>query len=96
MPGKNRPADGVLLAYSTAGDEWTAFALSDAVTMRNDIARRFRKRHEAYRQNLIWSGWSANFPRSAIPVGAKISAWAVDSDGPTLYRLDDERTAADN
>ena len=90
MLNKNRPADAVLLAYSTTDDDWTAFAMSDAMTMRNDIARRFRRNGEAYQQNLIWSGWTATFPRSAIPAGARISAWAVDSDGPILYRLEEK------
>jgi hypothetical protein len=38
----------------------------------------------------LWSGWRATFPKSAVPVGAKISFWAVDADQPRLYQLADE------
>jgi len=81
LPAKGRSADGVLLAYETAGQGWIAFALSDDVLWRYDIAKRLR------RPDLAWSGWTAIFPRRAVPVGARISIWAVNADLPKLYRL---------
>lgn len=81
LPAKHRQADGVLLAYEHPEKGWVAFVLSDKAIFRRDIARKMRE------PDLVWSGWSATFPRDAIPPGARISAWAVDADGPRLYRL---------
>ncbi len=76
-----RPADAVLLAYADARGEWTAFALSDAVINRSDVAKTLRNSEQ------LWSGWRAGFPRDAVPPGAEISAWAVDAKEAKLYRL---------
>jgi hypothetical protein len=81
LNGKDRPADAVLLAYQNANGGWTAFALSDAVVRRRDIQKLLRD------SDLLWSGWTATFPRTAVPEGAVISAWGVDIEGPRLYRL---------
>ncbi len=81
LNAKGRPADAVLLAYETPDREWVAFALSDAVVRRRDIKKLFRDKDQ------LWSGWTATFRREAVPPGALISAWAVDIDGPRLYRL---------
>jgi hypothetical protein len=79
--GRHRPADAVLLAYADARGEWTAFALSDAVIDRPDVAKTLRSSEQR------WSGWRAVFPRDAVPPGAEISAWAVDVKEAKLYRL---------
>ena len=79
--GRNRPADAVLLAYADARGEWTAFALSDAVIDRPDVAKTLRSSEQ------LWSGWRTVFSREAVPPGAEISAWAVDAKDAKLYRL---------
>ncbi|CAN5744883.1 hypothetical protein BH20VER1_BH20VER1_21080 [soil metagenome] len=83
LPGRRKPVDAVLLAYETPEREWIAFAISDAVVRRRDVARRLRE------PDLTWCGWAADFPRGAVPAGARLSAWAVATDGPRLYRLPD-------
>ncbi|MDP9097931.1 MAG: hypothetical protein M3N48_02930 [Verrucomicrobiota bacterium] len=80
--GRRRPADAVLLAYADARGEWTAFALSGAVIDRPDVAKSLRSSEQ------LRSGWGAVFPRSAVPPGAEISAWAVDAKDAKLYRLE--------
>ncbi|HZE12865.1 MAG TPA: hypothetical protein VE086_03830, partial [Chthoniobacterales bacterium] len=85
---KGRPADCVAIAYQAAPDQsWTLFAISDSFAMRPEIVKRFGSMEQ------LWSGWSATFPRSAVPAGAKISFWAVDADEPRLYQLKDESGA---
>lgn len=78
---KGRAPDAILFAYETPERTWNAFAISDSVVKRRDIARLLKD--EAH----VWAGWSATFPRDAVPPGARISAWAVDADVPKLYRL---------
>jgi hypothetical protein len=81
LTGRDRPADGVLLAYADARGEWIAFALSDGVMDRPDVARTLRCGEQ------LWSGWRAAFARNALPPGVEISAWAVDAKDAKLYRL---------
>lgn len=81
LPGRTKPADCVLLAFESPERGWVAFAMSDTVLKRRDIARLLA------REDQLWSGWAATFPRSAVPENAAIGAWAVDIDGPKLYRL---------
>ena len=81
LNGKGRPADAVVLAHSDEEGKWIIFAMSDAVIRRNDIKRMFDSGDQ------LWTGWFASFPPTAVPAGAEISAWAVDADGPRLYRL---------
>jgi hypothetical protein len=38
----------------------------------------------------LWSGWSATFPQTLVPAGAKLSFWAIDADEPRLYQLKDD------
>jgi hypothetical protein len=84
LDAKGRPADCVAVAYQAPPDnEWTLCAISDSFAMRADIVKRFRTMEQ------LWSGWTATFPRSAFPTGAKLSFWAVDADAPRLYRLED-------
>ena len=88
LDAKGRPADCVALAYQTPGEQsWTLFAISDSFAMRAEIVKRFGTMEQ------LWSGWSATFPSSAVPAGAKISFWAVDADEPRLYHLKDESGA---
>ena len=82
LTGKGRPADCVLLAYQSPEGEWIAFAISNAVVRRRDVARMLGNRDQ------LWSGWTATFRRDAVPAGAPIGAWAVDIDVPQLYRLE--------
>jgi hypothetical protein len=82
LPAKGRPADAVVLAYETSDRGWIAFAFSDEVARRPDVARALRNR------NQIWSGWAATFLRKAVPAGARISAWGLDAEVPKLYRLE--------
>ena len=86
LTGEKRPADAVILAHAVPGGSWTAFAISDAVVKRRDVARLLGK-------DQLWSGWFATFPRAAVPPGAVVSAWAVDVEGPKLYRLRDASPA---
>ena len=89
LDAKGRPADCVALAYQAAADQpWILFGISDVFAMRPEIVKRYRTMEQ------LWSGWSATFPGSAVPAGAKISFWAVDADEPRLYRLTDETGAA--
>jgi hypothetical protein len=85
LPGRGRSADGVVLAYADERGEWLAFALSDGILDRPDVARIMRS------SELLWTGWRAEFPRSAAPPGAQISAWALDAKDAKLYRLKSER-----
>jgi len=85
LNGQGRPADGVAIAYQTSPDQdWILFALSDSFEMRPDMVKRFRTMEQ------VWSGWSATFPRSAVPPGARLSFWAVDADQPRLFQLADD------
>jgi hypothetical protein len=43
-----------------------------------------------HNRDQYWSGWEATFPRSAFPPGARISAWAIDSEQATIYRLENK------
>lgn len=84
LNAKGRPADCVAIAYQTSPDQdWTLCAISDSFAMRPEIVSRFGTMEQ------LWSGWSATFPRSAVPAGATLSFWAVDADEPRLYRLKD-------
>ena len=76
-----RPADGVVFTYEYPERNWVFFAMSDGISARPDIATRFRQKDQ------YWSGWEARFPRSAFPPGARISAWAIDSEHAVIYRL---------
>jgi len=87
LVAKGRPADAVVLAYETPEQSWTAFALSEAIVRRRDVARSLRDKGQA------WAGWTATFPRGAVPPGARVSAWALDADGPKLYRLEQRAEA---
>jgi hypothetical protein len=78
---RNRPADAVLLAYAEPNGDWIAFALSDVVLERQDIAKTLGSADQ------LWSGWRAVFPRDGLPPGTEISAWAVDAKEAKLYRL---------
>ncbi len=83
---KGHPADCVVLAYEARPGQWIAVAMSDSVGSRADVAGK----HRLNNKEQLWTGWTASFPRSAIAVGAKLSAWAVDTDGPIFYQLDDK------
>jgi hypothetical protein len=89
LDGKGRPADSVAVAYqSEPGKEWTICAISDSFAMRPEIVKRLRTMEQ------LWSGWSATFPETAVPTGAKLSFWAIDGDEPRLYRLKDDSSPA--
>ena len=79
-----RPADGVVLIYEYPERNWVFFAMSNGISARPDIAARMHNR------DMFWSGWEATFPRSAFPPGARISAWAIDCEHATIYRLDNQ------
>lgn len=81
LTGRNRPADAVLLAYAGERGDWIAFALSNAVIARPDVAATTGMRDQ------LWSGWQAVFAPGAASAGAEISAWAVDAKEFRLYRL---------
>jgi hypothetical protein len=88
LNGKARPADGVVVAYQVAPDKpWTLCAISDAFSMRFEIVKRLGDLEQ------LWSGWSATFPEAAVPSGARLSFWAVDTDEPRLYQLKNESSA---
>jgi hypothetical protein len=72
----------VAVAYQTPS-EWIIFAISESFEMRPAIVKRYRS------MDQLWSGWTATFPTTAIPAGAKLSFWAVDADEPKLYLLND-------
>jgi hypothetical protein len=89
LDAKGRPPDCVGVAWQTAADQpWTLCAISDSFAMRPDIIKRLGT------MDQLWSGWSATFPQSAVPAGAKLSFWAVDADEPRLYRLQDQNPTA--
>jgi hypothetical protein len=88
LDAKGRPADCVAIAYQNASNqEWIVGAISDSFALRFEIAKRLGTMEQ------LWSGWSATFPASAIPPGAKVSFWAIDADEPRLYQLKDESAA---
>jgi hypothetical protein len=82
LKAKGRPPDCVVIAYQTPDAEPILFAISDSIETRWDIAR------HSWPNDYLWSGWTATFPASRVPPGAKLSFWAVDADEPKLYRLD--------
>jgi len=84
---KARQADCVVVSYELPGAEPVLIAMSDSLELRWDIAR------HSWPNDYLWTGWKASFPSKAVPAGAKLSFWAVDTDGPTLHRLEDLRTA---
>jgi hypothetical protein len=53
---------------------------------RVDVVKRYRT------NELFWSGWSATQRFGNIPPGAKITAWAVESDELMLHKLPGEVT----
>jgi hypothetical protein len=81
VPGKRRPADGVVLAYPDDRGEWIAFAVSDTIENRRDVVQALGK------PEYLWSGWHASFRNDAVPPGKKITAWAVDAKEAKLYRI---------
>lgn len=81
LKAKGRPPDGVVISSESPGAAPILVALSDSLEMRWDIAR------NSWPNDHLWAGWRATFPRSAFPPGAKLAFWAVDADGPRLYRL---------
>jgi hypothetical protein len=88
LDGKGRPADSVAVAYQTEpGQEWTVCAISDSFAMRPEIVKRLRTMEQ------LWSGWSATFPQTVVPAGAKLSFWAIDADEPRLYQLRNESSS---
>lgn len=78
---KNKPADGVVLAYGDERGEWVVFALSDGPELRPDVVQTLG------RPEQMWSGWRVTFPRDAVPAGAKLSVWALDAKEAKLYKL---------
>ncbi|MDP9003736.1 MAG: hypothetical protein M3N12_02985 [Verrucomicrobiota bacterium] len=84
LSAKGRPADCVAVAYQTASDpEWIIFAISESFEMRPALVKRFRN------MDQLWSGWTATFPTTSLPAGAKLSFWAVDAEEPKLFLLHD-------
>ena len=83
LKSKGRPPDCVVVSYMAPGAEPIIFAISDSPEMRWDIAR------SSWPNDYLWAGWSATFPRNAVPTAAKLSFWAVDADEPRLYRLEE-------
>ena len=83
LKAKERPPDCVVISYEVPGAAPVLFAIADSLEMRWDIAR------SSWPNDYLWAGWSATFPRHAIPPGAKLAFWAVDADVPRLYRLDE-------
>jgi hypothetical protein len=82
LKAKGRPPDGVVISSELPSAAPTLVAISDSLEMRWDIAR------TSWPNDHLWTGWSATFPRSAVPPDAKLSFWAVDADEPRLYRLE--------
>jgi hypothetical protein len=85
LPAKHRPADAVVLAYADEHGEWIAFALSDAVLSRPDVARVLGSGEQ------LWSGWRVVFAGGTLPPHTAISAWGLDAKEAKLYRLRDAR-----
>jgi hypothetical protein len=86
LDAKGRPPHCVAVGYQTAADQpWNLCAISDSFSMRPEVVKRLGL-------DELWSGWSATFPQSAVPAGARLSFWAVDTDEPRLYRLQDPTT----
>jgi hypothetical protein len=83
LKAKGRPADCVVISYELPGAEPILCAISDSVELRWDIAR------PSWPNDLLWAGWIATVPRNAVPSGARFRFWAVDTDEPRLYRLDE-------
>jgi hypothetical protein len=81
LKAKGRPPDGVVVSCEVAGAAPTLMAISNSVEMRWDIAR------ISWPNDYLWTGWTATFPRSAVPPGAKLAFWAFDADAGKLYRL---------
>jgi hypothetical protein len=81
LPDDAVPGPCVVFAYHL-GDQWIAFALSDARQSRVDIA--ILKNDARYTE----SGWRKTFRRDALPAEAdQISVWVVDPLGNELHKL---------
>ena len=83
LNSKRRQADCVVVAYALPGTDPILFSISDSIVMQWQLARR------APGHDYLWSGWSATFPKSAVPPGAGLSFWAFDADERGLYLLND-------
>lgn len=83
---KRKPADCVVLAFANDGASPNIFAISNDIFARPKTVQSLRSR------DALWSGWLATFPRSAVPPGARVSAWAFDADAAQLYRLNQPTT----
>jgi hypothetical protein len=81
LKARGRPPDGVVVSCELPGAVPTLIAISNSVEMRWDIAR------ISWPNDYLWTGWTATFPRSAMPPGARLAFWAFDADTPRLYRL---------
>ena len=80
LPAENRPAACVVFAFGH-DETWTAFALSEQRENRPDL---LNKPKIAGRD----LGWRGTFSLERLPSGStEISAWAVDADNGTTFRL---------
>jgi hypothetical protein len=83
LKAKGRAADCVLVGYELPGADPLIIAISGSSELRWEIART-----TGSTSDYLWAGWTATFPRTAIPENATLTFWAVDADEPRLYRLE--------
>lgn len=83
LPGREEPADAVILAYEDANGDSIVFTLAGTGTERTDIAQAQRK--DAYSH----AGWQKSFSLQGLPAKpVKLSAWALDAITGKAFRLD--------
>jgi hypothetical protein len=81
LPQEQRAAPCVVLAY-LAGENWTAFGLSDIRETRPNIVKEMKNR------KYFETGWRKIVNRNDLLEGAtRISAWAVDAAAGEVYKL---------
>jgi hypothetical protein len=87
LPLKSRASDCVLLAVEKGSAGAVLFAVSEGISSRPDVAR------DLHEPELLQSGWSIHFDRSALPAGPlKISAFGLDAESGVLYELNGSKS----
>ena len=94
LPGSQRPADAIILAYKVPGGRWTMFGLTQAYGTPRYLARSMGK--DLYSMipsrdtwpDRLCCAWDPDVHFEAEPPpNATISAWAVDMERHRVYRV---------
>jgi hypothetical protein len=84
FPGREEPADAVLLSWETSPQDATVFAIAQGGPHRDDLAARLGI--GSYR----WAGWIVAFDTRLLPKGnLTIRAWAFDMKSAKAFELNE-------